>query len=79
MMNVPVSLFEDSGTNIDANDRTIRSLRPGLNIHGFVINIHCLNDKYQLVVLETPDNQLDFNKLYLYDFLEEDKFSYKWE
>ena len=29
------------------------------------------------MALETPDNQLDFNKLYLYNF-NDDNFSYKW-
>ncbi len=39
------------------------TIDPNLNIHGLLLNIHCVNDKYQLIALETPDNILDFNKL----------------
>jgi hypothetical protein len=56
VINVPTDKFSSDGTEIDAKDLTLRVIRPGLNIHGFLLNIHCVNDKYQLVALEAADN-----------------------
>ena len=78
IINVPTDKFTTLGQVFDGKDMTQRILKPGLTIHGFLLNVHCVNDKYQLVAFETPDNQLDFNKLYLNNF-SDDTFSIKLE
>ena len=48
-------------------------------IHGFIMNAHCIDEKYKLVALETPDNQLDFNKLFVNDITDDNRYAYKFE
>lgn len=76
VVRVPVSEF---GSVFDASAAKVRTINLDYAIHGFLLNVHCLNDKYQLVTIESPDNQLDFNKLYIYNIDEDEKFSYKFE
>lgn len=54
----------DRAKEVDANDLKVRQLTPGLKICGLLLNEYAVSDGFQLVSLETPDNQLDFNRLF---------------
>jgi hypothetical protein len=65
---VALSNFENGGKTIDSKDLTVRVVKPNRKIHLVTLNEFCIKEKYVLIALETDDNQLDYNRLYLDNF-----------
>ena len=63
---------------VDVSGLTQRVIEPGLPIQGLPLNEYAINDKFQLVALETNDNQLDFNRLFIENFDDDDSYKYYW-
>jgi hypothetical protein len=71
--------FSDDGTVIDAYESKVRTIKTTLKILGAPMSKYQFKDKYQQVIFETPDNQLEFNKILLKNFNDDDSFSYSYE
>ncbi len=69
--------FELQST-LDAATMTVRKIVPGVKIHGLILNQFALEDKFQLVAYETKDNILDFNRLFIENFDDNDSYKYRY-
>ena len=61
--------FSADGTVVDANESKVRTIKTPLRILGAPMSKYQSKDKYQQVIFETPDNQLEFT--YSYEQLRE--------
>jgi hypothetical protein len=71
--------FSADGTVIDANESKVRKIQTTLKILGAPMSKYQFKDKYQMVIFETPDNQLEFNKVIFKNFADDDNFTYNYE
>lgn len=69
---------DNFGSTLDVNDLKVRTITPGLKIHGLLLNKFCVSDKFQLVAYETSDNILDFNRLFVENFDSDESFTYRY-
>ena len=68
---------EAMGSIVDAAGLKTRKIVPGLPIKGLLLNEYSVGqNKHQLVCLETSDNQLDINRLFIENFDNDDSFNY---
>ena len=72
--------FAEAPTIVEVKPETIRVVSPGCKMHGVVVNAFSFNDDdCCIIAFETPDNQLDFNMIYLTNIDDASQFTYKWE
>ena len=59
--------WESEEDSVDGSELTIKNLPIDAPIHGFLQNSSSQDGNYIIVVLESLDNQLDYNQLHLSD------------
>jgi hypothetical protein len=71
--------FSEEGTDVDGETCKRRQIPTTLKIQGAPMSKYQFNDKYQMIVFETPDNQLEFDKIILKNFTNDETFTYTYE
>ena len=78
MYKIPLLHFEQKDEVIDGKYLQVKVVNPKIPIHGLLLNEYCLESGFVLVALETADNQIDFNRLFIDNFEDESNCDYRW-
>jgi hypothetical protein len=68
---LPKTSFDNGGSTVLHETLKIRTINPGLNV------LALWHSSSFFVILESPDNQLDCNKLIITDINDDEKFTFK--